>query len=180
MVSPFRLNMTTMVNNRAINVIGDIFGMKRQTVIIFYLLGVYVFLQFAWWGYHLIELTAELKKAKTVLWTGPMGVFGTKPFDVGTRKIADLATATQTEVGRMLAQQLASGSASVVDLMSRMVQSMPLTGTETMNILQSSLDSTRSAMEQMTKAGQEALSSLTTITTRAAELAPRGPRHSKS
>jgi K+-sensing histidine kinase KdpD len=37
--------------------------MKRQTVIIFYLLGVYVFLQFAWWGYHLIELTAELKKA---------------------------------------------------------------------------------------------------------------------
>ncbi len=37
--------------------------MKRQTVIIFYLLGIYVFLQFAWWGYHLIELTAELKKA---------------------------------------------------------------------------------------------------------------------
>jgi K+-sensing histidine kinase KdpD len=35
--------------------------MKRQTVIIFYLLGVYVFLQFAWWGFHLIELTAELK-----------------------------------------------------------------------------------------------------------------------
>ena len=39
--------------------------MKRQTVIIFYLLGVYVFLQFAWWGYHLIELTSELKKAPT-------------------------------------------------------------------------------------------------------------------
>lgn len=39
--------------------------MKRQTVIIFYILGAYVFLQFAWWGYHLIELTAELKKAPT-------------------------------------------------------------------------------------------------------------------
>jgi signal transduction histidine kinase len=36
--------------------------MKRQTVLIFYLLGIYVFLQFAWWGYHLIELTAELGK----------------------------------------------------------------------------------------------------------------------
>ena len=36
--------------------------MKRQTAIIFYLLGIYVFLQFVWWGYHLIELTGELKK----------------------------------------------------------------------------------------------------------------------
>lgn len=33
---------------------------------------------------------AELKKARTVLWNGPMGVFETKPFDVGTRKIAEL------------------------------------------------------------------------------------------
>ncbi|MDD3147388.1 MAG: phosphoglycerate kinase [Candidatus Riflebacteria bacterium] len=33
---------------------------------------------------------AELKTAKTVLWNGPMGVFETKPFDVGTRKIAEL------------------------------------------------------------------------------------------
>ena len=41
----------------------DLNGMKRQTVIIFYLLGVYVLLQFGWWGYHLIELTDELKKA---------------------------------------------------------------------------------------------------------------------
>jgi K+-sensing histidine kinase KdpD len=36
--------------------------MKRQTAIFFYLLGIYVVLQFAWWGYHLIELTEGLKK----------------------------------------------------------------------------------------------------------------------
>lgn len=35
--------------------------MKRQTAIVFYLLGIYVVLQFAWWGYHLIELTEELR-----------------------------------------------------------------------------------------------------------------------
>jgi 3-phosphoglycerate kinase len=33
---------------------------------------------------------AELKNCKTVLWNGPMGVFETPPFDVGTRKIAEL------------------------------------------------------------------------------------------
>lgn len=41
--------------------------MKKQTSIIFYILGVYVVLQFAWWGYHLIELTEELGKTKQVL-----------------------------------------------------------------------------------------------------------------
>ncbi|MBF0498995.1 MAG: phosphoglycerate kinase [Candidatus Riflebacteria bacterium] len=35
---------------------------------------------------------AELSKAKTVLWNGPMGVFETKPFDIGTRKIAEALT----------------------------------------------------------------------------------------
>ena len=35
---------------------------------------------------------AELKKAHTVLWNGPMGVFETKPFDVGTRKVAEVLT----------------------------------------------------------------------------------------
>jgi len=34
--------------------------------------------------------SAELKKARTVLWNGPMGVFETRPFDIGTRKIAEL------------------------------------------------------------------------------------------
>lgn len=36
--------------------------MKKQTALIFYLLGLYVILQFGWWGFHLIELTGELKK----------------------------------------------------------------------------------------------------------------------
>lgn len=31
--------------------------MKRRTSLIFYILSVYVFVQFIWWGYHLIELT---------------------------------------------------------------------------------------------------------------------------
>lgn len=34
----------------------------------------------------------ELKNAKTVLWNGPMGVFEIKPFDTGTRKVAEILT----------------------------------------------------------------------------------------
>lgn len=45
------------------------------------------------------EFSAELKKAKTVLWNGPMGVFEVKPFDNGTRAIAELlATLDATTV----------------------------------------------------------------------------------
>ena len=34
--------------------------MNRQTALIFYILSVYVVVQFIWWGYHLIELTNDL------------------------------------------------------------------------------------------------------------------------
>ena len=37
--------------------------MKRRTALIFYILSVYVFVQFIWWGYHLIELTEEVSHA---------------------------------------------------------------------------------------------------------------------
>lgn len=41
--------------------------MKRQTAIFFYVLGAYVVLQFAWWGYHLIELTKEIDSQKATV-----------------------------------------------------------------------------------------------------------------
>lgn len=39
--------------------------MRKQNTLLFYILGIYVILQFAWWGYHLIELTEELKQEES-------------------------------------------------------------------------------------------------------------------
>lgn len=36
--------------------------MNRRTALIFYVLSIYVVVQFVWWGYHLIELTAEVSQ----------------------------------------------------------------------------------------------------------------------
>ena len=41
--------------------------MKKQTAIIFYVLAFYVALQFAWWGYHLIQLTQEVSTTDTII-----------------------------------------------------------------------------------------------------------------
>ena len=42
------------------------------------------------------QFAKEIARAKTVIWNGPMGVFETKPFDKGTRAVAEgMATATE-------------------------------------------------------------------------------------
>ena len=50
-------------------------------------------------GPRSVELFArEIARARTVIWNGPMGVFETKPFDEGTRRVAE-AIAEATDGG---------------------------------------------------------------------------------
>jgi phosphoglycerate kinase len=50
-------------------------------------------------GPRSVELFAnEITRAKTAIWNGPMGVFETKPFDEGTRRLAE-AMAAATDAG---------------------------------------------------------------------------------
>ncbi|MGB0915048.1 MAG: sensor histidine kinase [Crocinitomicaceae bacterium] len=41
--------------------------MNRRAALIFYILSVYVVVQFIWWGYHLIELTGEVTKTDALV-----------------------------------------------------------------------------------------------------------------
>jgi 3-phosphoglycerate kinase len=51
-----------------------------------------------------LRYTRELRHARTIFWTGPMGVCATRPFDVGTKEVA-LAVAHATQI---------QGAASIV------------------------------------------------------------------
>ena len=41
--------------------------MNRRTALIFYVLSVYVVVQFVWWGYHLIELTSQINDSSDLV-----------------------------------------------------------------------------------------------------------------
>jgi hypothetical protein len=76
-------------------------------------------------------------------------------------------------MSRTMSQQLSIASAEWIDLANRMMQSLPMPATESMNVFQSMLESSRSALEQIAKASQEAFSSFTSLTTRAAGAATK-------
>ena len=50
--------------------------MNKRTAIIFYILSIYVIIQFIWWGYHLIELTQELVKKDELISKRVTMIFG--------------------------------------------------------------------------------------------------------
>ena len=50
--------------------------MNKRTALIFYILSVYVVVQFIWWGYHLIELTREAAEESVQITTRLTMIFG--------------------------------------------------------------------------------------------------------
>ena len=72
------------------------------------------------------------------------------------REMAELTSQTQTEIGKLVGQQLTSGSQDVFEAMQKLFQGMPITDHNAMTAMQTAMDTTRTAFDQMTKASAEA------------------------
>jgi phosphoglycerate kinase len=67
-------------------------------------------------GPRSVELFAdEIGRARTIIWNGPMGVFETKPFDEGTRRVAE-AIAEATDAGAITIVGGGDSAAAVAQL----------------------------------------------------------------
>jgi phasin family protein len=77
------------------------------------------------------------------------------------REIAELTSKTQAEVGKLVSEQLSSGSQDVFDAMQKLFKGIPITDQNTLGAIQTAFDTTRSAFEQMTRASTEAFQAFT-------------------
>lgn len=75
------------------------------------------------------------------------------------RKIAEITSETQAEFGRMVGQQLTSGSQEMVEAMQKMLTGMPVGSHQATNAIQTAMETTRQAFEQITKASTDAFNS---------------------
>lgn len=72
------------------------------------------------------------------------------------RRIAEITAETQAEFGRLVGQQLSTGSQDLVEAMQKMMTGMPLGSHQSGNALQQAMDTTRQAFEQITRASTDA------------------------
>ncbi len=75
------------------------------------------------------------------------------------RQMAELTTRTQTEVGKLVSEQLTSGSQDVFEAMQKLFKGLPITDQNAVTSFQTAVDTTRAAFEQITRASTEAFQS---------------------
>lgn len=72
------------------------------------------------------------------------------------REIAEITTSTQAEVGKLVGEQLSTGGHDIFEAMQKMFKGMPITDHNALGAMQTAMDTTRAAFEQMTRASTEA------------------------
>ncbi|PKO55085.1 MAG: phasin protein [Betaproteobacteria bacterium HGW-Betaproteobacteria-13] len=72
------------------------------------------------------------------------------------RDMAEITTRTQAEVGKLVGEQLSTGSQDVFEAMQKMFQGIPISDQNAMSAMQTAMDTTRAAFEQMARASTQA------------------------
>jgi phasin family protein len=80
------------------------------------------------------------------------------------REMAELTSRTQAEVGKLVGEQLTTGGKDVFEAMQSMFKGMPITDNNAMSAIQTAMDTTRAAFEQMTRVSADAFKAFTPAT----------------
>jgi len=72
------------------------------------------------------------------------------------REMAEMSSRTQAELGKLVGEQLASGGKDMFEAMQKMFSGMPIGDQNATAAIQTAMDTTRAAFEQMTRASTEA------------------------
>jgi phasin family protein len=83
------------------------------------------------------------------------------------RKIAEITTSTQAEFGRMVSEQLTTGSKEFMEAMQKAMSGMPITTHNVPESFQAAMNTAKSAFDQITKASTEAFSTFTGLANQA-------------
>ncbi|MDR3087360.1 MAG: phasin family protein [Azoarcus sp.] len=83
----------------------------------------------------------------------------------GAREIAEVAAKAQSQVGKLVSEQLTTGSTEVLGAIQQLFKGMPLADQSALSAIQNTLDTTRSAVEQLTRASSEAFQAFTQVQT---------------
>lgn len=77
------------------------------------------------------------------------------------REIAEISATTQAEFGKLVGEQLTSGSTDMFEAMQKLFKGMPIADQNALGAMQTAMDTTRAAFEQMTRASTEAFQAFT-------------------
>lgn len=77
------------------------------------------------------------------------------------REIAEITASTQAAFGKLVGEQLSSGSNDIMAAMQKMFSGMPIADNNALGAMQTAMDTTRSAFEQMARASTDAFAAFT-------------------
>ena len=79
----------------------------------------------------------------------------------GAKEIAEVATKAQNQIGKLVGDQFTTNGTEVFEAFTQFFSGLPLADQNALNAFQGGLDSTRAAVEQLSKASAEAFQAFT-------------------
>lgn len=81
----------------------------------------------------------------------------------GAREIAEVATKAQSQVSKLVGEQFTSSSTEVLDAIQQLFKGLPMGDQSAMGAIQNTLNTTRTAVEQLARASTEAFQAFTQV-----------------